>query len=164
MTDAWVVNASPIILYSRIGRLDLIEKLAPKVIVPDTVIEEVRAGSPKDKSATDALAWASRFRHADIPVPARVMRWDLGPGESQVISYCLEGERWALLDDLMGRHCIKAEGLLMIGSLGVILRAREKGLIDAARPWAYQIKDQGMFVDAELMERALSAIGEGAKK
>jgi predicted nucleic acid-binding protein len=32
--EAWVVNASPVILYARIGRLDLIEALAPRVIIP----------------------------------------------------------------------------------------------------------------------------------
>lgn len=160
MTDAWVVNASPIILYSRIGRLDLIERLAPAVIVPHTVLEEVRAGLLKDKNAADAVAWASRFRHADIPVPDRILRWDLGPGESQVISHCVGQSRWALLDDLMGRNCIRAEGLVVIGSLGVILRAKHERLIDAARPWAHRLRDEGMFVDGGLLERALFEVGE----
>jgi hypothetical protein len=44
VTDAWVINASPIILYGRIGRLDMIEYLAPSVIVPTAVIEEIRKG------------------------------------------------------------------------------------------------------------------------
>jgi predicted nucleic acid-binding protein len=37
-------NASPLILFSRIGRLDLVERLAPTILVPNAVIEEVRAG------------------------------------------------------------------------------------------------------------------------
>jgi predicted nucleic acid-binding protein len=162
VTDAWVVNASPIILYSRIERLDLIERLAPAVIVPQTVIEEVKAGLPKDKFASDAVAWASRFLRPNVAVPDRVMRWDLGPGESQVISHCLAGARVALLDDLLGRHCATSEGIQVIGSLGVVLRARQKGLIDEGRSLAYRLRDQGLFVDAELLERALSEPGEGA--
>lgn len=58
MTDAWVINASPIILYTRIGRLDVIERLASKVIVPSTVIEEVQAGVQKDSTAKEAISWA----------------------------------------------------------------------------------------------------------
>jgi len=143
VTDAWVINASPIILYARIGRLDVIERLAPRVIVPVTVIKEVQTGVQKDSTA-----------------PSTVERWDLGTGESQVISFCLQGERWAVLDDRMARRCISAYGLQMIGSLGMILRARKFGLIDAARPWVYKLKDEGMYVDVDLVERSLSAIGE----
>ena len=43
MSEAWVVNASPLILFSRIGRLDLIERLAPTLLVPNAVVEETRA-------------------------------------------------------------------------------------------------------------------------
>ena len=57
MTDAWVINASPIILYARIGRLDVIERLAPRVIVPVTVLKEVQAGVQKDSTAKEAIAW-----------------------------------------------------------------------------------------------------------
>ena len=160
MTDAWVINASPIILYARIGRLDVIERLAPKVIVPVTVIEEVRAGVQKDSIAKEAIAWAVNYKRQDISIPPTVERWDLGPGESQVISLCLQGTRWAVLDDRMARRCISAHGLQMIGSFGMILRAKRLGLIGAARPLVYKLKDKGMYVDADLVERSLSAIGE----
>lgn len=56
MIDAWVLNASPIILYARIGRLDIIERLAPGLIVPATVTEEVKAGVHKDATAKNAAA------------------------------------------------------------------------------------------------------------
>jgi predicted nucleic acid-binding protein len=34
VSEAWVINASHLILFARIGRLDLFERLAPKIIVP----------------------------------------------------------------------------------------------------------------------------------
>ena len=161
MTDVWVINASPIILYARIGRLDVIERLAPRVIVPATVVEEIKAGIRKDRTAKDSAAWALQYQQPDISIPSSVERWDLGQGESQVISFCLQGERWAVLDDRMARSCISAHGLRMIGSLGMIFRARNLGLIDAARPWVYKLKDEGLYVEVSLVEKALSALGEG---
>jgi predicted nucleic acid-binding protein len=161
VTDAWVINASPIILYARIGRLDVIERLAPRVIVPATVVEEIKAGIRKDRTAKDAAAWALRYQQPDISIPSSLERWNLGQGESQVISFCLQGERWAVLDDRMARSCISAHGLRMIGSLGMIFRARNLGLIDAARPWVYKLKDEGLYVEVSLVEKALSALGEG---
>jgi len=161
MTDTGVINASPLILYARINRLDLFEQLAPGVIVAEIVIEEVRSGMHKDSSANKAMAWAAQYRHPDISIPASVEHWDLGAGESQVISYCLQGAGWAVLDDQMARRCISAHGLLMIGSLGVILRAKVRGLVDVARPWIHKLMDQGMYVTEELVEKSMSAVGEG---
>jgi len=62
VSEAWVVNASPIILFSRVSRLDLIERLAPAIIVPNAVIEEVRAGQHRDRTAARALEWAGKHR------------------------------------------------------------------------------------------------------
>ena len=162
-TDAWVINASPIILYSRIGKLNLLEQLAAGVIIPETVIEEVRFGAHKDRTAAQAVAWAMQYRHSDIVIPATVERWDLGKSESQVISYCLQGSRCAVLDDQMARRCINAHALRMIGSLGVMLRTKEHGLIDKARPWVYKLRSEGMYVADELIEQCLSAIGESLR-
>ena len=62
MSEAWVVNASPLILFARIGRLDLIERLAPTILVPNAVLQEVRAGQQRDRTAATALEWAERYR------------------------------------------------------------------------------------------------------
>jgi len=95
VSEAWVVNASPLILFSRITRLDLIERLAPRILIPNAVIEEFRAGQRKDPRVVTALKWAERYRVEDIAVIASVQHWDLGRGESQVIAHCIAGSRWA---------------------------------------------------------------------
>ncbi|NEX18043.1 MAG: hypothetical protein C1943_15875 [Halochromatium sp.] len=111
------MDASPLILFSRVERLDLIERLAPAVEVPDTVIHEVLNGVGWDKSALAGADWAKRFRVPDLSLPVNVERWNLDSGESQVISHCLRGGRWAVLDDQAARRCVQSLGLLMIGSL-----------------------------------------------
>lgn len=161
MTEAWVINASPLILYARIDRLDLIERLAPGIILSEKVIEEVWDGAHIDSTANAALNWAAKYRQPNIPIPASVAHWDLGAGESQVISYCLQGAHWGVLDDQMARRCISTHGLLMIGSLGIILRAKMCGLVEEARPWVSKLRAANMYVTDELVERSLSAIGEG---
>ena len=89
MSEVWVVDASPLILFSRIDQLDLIEGLAPAILVPNAVIEEVRAGQHKDPAAARALEWAARYRVEDIAVKASIEHWDLGLGEAQVIARCV---------------------------------------------------------------------------
>lgn len=130
MNEAWVVNASPLILFSRIGRLDLVERLAPAILVPNAVIEEVRAGQDKDRTVAAALKWAAQYQTADVAVPASIEHWDLGSGESQVIAHSLGTSRWAVLDDRAARRCAVAHGIPVIGSLGVVLRSKKNRHID----------------------------------
>jgi predicted nucleic acid-binding protein len=160
VTEAWVANASPLILLGRIGRLDLMERLAPEIIVPDAVIAEIRAGELKDATAITALRWAESRRVADAIVPATVERWDLGSGESQVIAYGLAGARWVVLDDFAARRCATAHGITVIGTLGIVLRSKQRGSIDRAKPWITKLLNAGMFVDHELLDRILAIAGE----
>lgn len=143
MCDTWVVDASPLILYARIDQLNLLSDLSSRIIVPSIVMTEVQKGLPRDECAKSAIDWATTYRRENIPVPDSVEHWDLGPGETQVISFCLQHDCFAILDDRMARRCVKAHGLKMTGSLGVILMARKQGLISSARPWVYKLINQG---------------------
>jgi predicted nucleic acid-binding protein len=160
VSEAWVVNASPLILFSRIGRLDLIERLAPRILIPNAVIEEIRAGQQKDPTAVAAVQWAAKGRVADITVVASIEHWDLGLGESQVIAHCLGGSRWAVLDDRAARRCAAAHNVPLIGTLGIVLRSKQKRLIEGARPLVSKLVAAGMFLDDEFVDRILASVGE----
>ena len=160
MTEGWIVNASPLILFARIARLDLIESLAVGVVVPASVLEEVRAGRDSDRTVDTALDWALPFCRKDIEVPATVQNWDIGPGESQVLAQCLRTTRWAVLDDRMARRCANAHGIPVIGSLGIVLRAKNRGLIEHAKPWVCKLRDAGMYLDEATIRRVLSTVAE----
>lgn len=96
----------------------------------------------------------------DTAVPVRVEHWDLGPGESQVIAHGLAGSRWVVLDDRAARRCAVSHGLPVIGSLGVVLRSKQRGLLDEAQPWLTKLIEAGMFVDGKLLNLALDSVGE----
>jgi predicted nucleic acid-binding protein len=160
VSEAWVVNASPLILFSRIARLDLIECLAPRILIPNAVIEEFRAGQRKDPRVATALEWAERYRVEDIAVIASVQHWDLGRGESQVIAHCIAGSRWAVLDDRAARRCAAAHNMPVIGTFGIVLRSKQKQFIENARPLVSELVAAGMFLDDEFVDRVLASVGE----
>jgi predicted nucleic acid-binding protein len=54
------MNASPLIMLGKINRLDLAERLATRLLVPQAVIDEV-AGGRQDPLAQAALKWALRL-------------------------------------------------------------------------------------------------------
>ena len=160
MSEVWVVNASPLILLARVDRLDLIDRLAPGVAVPDAVMSEIRAGQDRDASAGRALTWAQSHRLADVPIVPAIEHWDLGAGESQVIAHCLGRHRWAILDDLAARRCAAAHGIAVIGTLGVVLRAKRSRHIEHARPLVAALRAAGMFLDDAFMSSALATVNE----
>jgi predicted nucleic acid-binding protein len=65
-----------------------------------------------------------------------------------------------VLDDLAARRCAKAHNLPAIGSLGVVLRAKARGLLGQARPVVRTLTEAGMFLDDELIDSALKSVGE----
>lgn len=158
--EIWVINASPLILLGKLGRTDLLESLAQQVIVPQAVIREVAAGAVGDAAMQAALAWATPRVQDDILVPLSISGWDLGAGESQVLAHCLAGGHRAVLDDGEARAAAKVHSVLLVGSLGVILRARKAGLIPAARPLVEQLIESGSYLAADLVRQALHKVGE----
>jgi predicted nucleic acid-binding protein len=161
VNETWVVNASPLIALGRVGQLELLGRLCDRVLIPDRVIAEVARGKRKDPSAPATLQWAERFATRDVDVLDFVAGWDLGAGESQVISLChrVEGMR-AVLDDGEARRCAATLAIPMIGTLGVLLQAKKRGFILEARPVAESLLRNGLYFDQSLMDQALAACGE----
>jgi len=96
----------------------------------------------------------------DIAVAASIEHWDLGQGEAQVIAHCVDGSRWAVLDDRAARRCAAAHDVRVIGTLGVVLRAKKRGQVKNARPLVKKLVAAGMFVGDEFVEGVLASIGE----
>ena len=162
-SEPWVINASPLILLARIGQLTWLEQLTKILWVPERVIREIAEGSSFDPSATTALVWAARFRLSDIAIPERMQGWDIDPGESQVIAHGLRLNCYTVMDDAAARRCAKALGLSVIGTMGVVLRAKEMGLMTEAKPWLIKMCEAGMYADATLIQSALDVVGESDK-
>ncbi len=158
--DICVIDSSPLILLGKIRQLELLERLVAKIIVPETVLEEIRIGADKDSAARTTMAWVKPCLVADIAIPSSIVAWDVGPGESQVIAHCLLGHYRAVLDDGKARACASSHSVPLIGTLGMILRAKRKGLIPSARSIVERLLAAGSFMDLELVEKALADIGE----
>jgi predicted nucleic acid-binding protein len=157
----WVVNASPLILLGKTGHLGLLGALADQVAVPRAVADEV--GAKPDGGATlQAISYAPSFviveNEAATP---EIFSWDLGAGETQVLAHALahKVER-VVIDDLEARRCAKAMGLGIIGTLGIVGRARAMGLIDQAEPVVRRLREFGLYASDELVRRLLKEVGE----
>ena len=93
--------------------------------------------------------------------PPQVLNWDLGPGESSVLAWCAAHPgALAIVDDLAARRCAARLGIPVRGTLGLILIAKQRGEIAAARPILEQMRKSGMYLSNRVLNQALERVGE----
>lgn len=161
MAEVCVVNASPLIFLSRGGHLPLLRSVAAQVWVPHAVAEELRVRGADDVTARQLTSYPWLAIRETAEILPTIMPWGLGPGESEVLAEALRlpGCR-AVIDDLAARKCAAALGIPVIGTLGIVLRARNQGIIPAARPVVEDLLRGGMFLSRALLDRALALVDE----
>ena len=156
-----IVNASPLILLSKLDHLDLLQVEADEVIVPDRVIDEIRAYGATDLTV-QAIQKATWLRIVPTPpFPATVTSWKLGDGESSVLTVALgESGAQVVLDDRPARRRAAQAGLTVLGTVGLVVLARQTGAIPAARPVIEELRRVGMYLTDEFVKRMYDLVGE----
>jgi predicted nucleic acid-binding protein len=156
-----VVNASPLIFLARGGMLDFLRLAGDEVVVPQAVADEVQRREMADVTAQALRQTAWLVTVATPPVPPLIQAWDLGAGESAVLSwaYAAPGTE-AIVDDLAARRCAAALGIPVRGTLGLVLTAKQRGLIPLARPVLEQLRQAGMYLSDGVLNQALALVGE----
>lgn len=92
----------------------------------------------------------------------RVLAWGLGLGEAEVLSLGIEQQdATVIIDDAAARRCAIALGVPLIGTLGVIVRAKRLGRIESAAAVFRSLRDTGFRIDERTVRRVLDQIGEG---
>ncbi len=161
MGERPAVDASPLIFLAHSNFLDLLRLIAERVVVPRPVAEEILLRGPADPTsrAITSTAW---MEVVEPPAtPAEVLSWDLGPGESSVLAWCLHHPgSAAILDDLAARNCAETLGVPMRGTLGLVLLAKQRGFLREARPVLESMRRGGLYLADRVLNQALRTVGE----
>jgi predicted nucleic acid-binding protein len=155
------INTSPLIFLTKGNCLSLLQAVSEKVIVPEAVATEVQAYGNSDVTA-QALAKTEWLIIKETPsIPSLIQSWDLGPGESAVLSWGYSyGGSEVIIDDLMGRRCAEALKIPVRGTLGIVLLAKQQGVISKARPILEMLKQSGMYLSENVLSEALKLVDE----
>jgi predicted nucleic acid-binding protein len=162
---AWVFNASPLILLGKIDRLDLLDDLPPSFIIPASVSNEILAGPDDDP----AKIWIQTIGSPgsivpDVSTPPAIHAWDLGSGETAVLSLVSSrDDAVCVLDDLAARNCAEAFQLPVLGTLGILLKAKVAGLIPLLQPEIANLLAVGSLLSPAVIQRALNLADETNK-
>ena len=161
MSRHWVVDASPIILLAKTGHLDLLPASADELLIPKAVAEEIRQGPSDDPARAWLDTEGEKAVESTGPVPETVAAWDLGRGESRVLSVGVRRPGWtAVVDDGAARRCGKGLDVPVLGTLGVLVVAKREGVFESVRPATRALRQAGLHVSDAVVEQVLRMAGE----
>ena len=160
MARKWVVNASPLIVLGRLSQLPLLTELAQILVVPAAVAQEIIQGPGEDPARVWLSTAGREFVEESRPIEPVVAAWDLGAGESAVISRALRSPDFeAILDDLAARKCAAALSVPIRGTLGVLLLAKKEGLITKLAPLLSDLQRAGFHIKPDVLD-TIRRLGE----
>lgn len=148
---AVITDASCLIILDKLSQLHLLHELFPAILTtPEIAVEYgnplpewIEVVSVKNKSMLNKFA-------AIVDI-----------GEASAIALAHEIEtRYVITDDLEARKFAIRLGLSVIGSLGVLVRAKESGHILLVKPFVDQMKNTNFRVSEELYQVTLRKAGE----
>lgn len=146
-----ISDASCIILFEKIGQLQLLNQLFGEIVITPEISNEfgrdlpdwVLIDSPRNKTYQT------------------ILEASLDKGEASAIALAIEqADSLLILDDLKGRKYATELGLKITGAFGLIIEAKNSGLIDKVKPILESIKNTNFRLSAELEEKVLKMAGE----
>ncbi len=154
-----VVNTSPLILLSRVGKIELLRQLGLTICVPKGVVAEIEVDP--DDSACRTLQECLWIQQVKVSVPDGIKAWDLGCGESEVIAHALSTPGFGpLLDDAEGKACALAFGLKPIGTGGLLILAKRAGLLDSVSKVLNDMRTEGLWISNTVFHTIAEMAGE----
>lgn len=153
-----VADSGPLIALARLDLLALLNRMFDEVQVPEVVFAEcVARPELVDAKRIQSAADAGVFHLCEgLPVHAP----GLDAGESHAIGRALEIGAALLADDLAARRYAAQRRLVVIGTLGVLVRAKRQSLVQTLRPLIEQLLASGHRLSATAIDEALHAAGE----
>jgi predicted nucleic acid-binding protein len=161
VSDAWVINASPVILLAKAGLIEHVSTIANPLVVPQPVVLEIN--TPRKEDA--AVRWLNSRGMQFIRPPAMELPAlsdsGIGAGERSVISWAAANREFtAVLDDYEARVAAQRLGVKVLGTVGVVLRLKQSNLIPEAKSALMTIRNVGGYISDALLREALQRVGE----
>ena len=129
-----VSDSTCLIALERIGRLELLQKVFEEVWVPPAVLKEVG----------QVPGWIAVISPTNWEFVQELKKL-LGEGEAEAIALAKERGAEIILDDKRARRVAKEQGLKVVGTLGVLIRARSKGIVRSVSKILSELESKGFF-------------------
>ena len=151
MPKTIICDTSCFIVLTNIGNLDILQKVYGQIVTTPEVASEYSESLPD---------WIIIEQAVNIQMQ-QLLELQLDKGESSAIALALETlECTIILDDLKARKIAERLGLDITGTIGIIIKAKLKGIIPSIKPLIDKIKTTDFRVSEDIEKQAMIAAGE----
>ncbi len=158
MAETIVTNTSPLLTFAKMQAFEIIGALPFEFVCPAEVETEILIGENQGYDV-QIPNWLKVLNLGSSLSPLAIASLDTG--EAAVIQLALEQNiETVCIDELKGRRAASAVGLKIVGSLGLLGKAKTLGLISEIKPFIEKAKNNRIFYDEKLIETFLKSFGE----
>jgi predicted nucleic acid-binding protein len=157
-----VVNTTPLIALSHVGRLDILKEMYGEILIPNAVYRELSAKAESVcKIAVDSsLDWIL-VKEIKNQMAKSMYKSQLHEGEVEVMILAKEiNADVVIIDDANAKKHAKYLELPVTGTLGVLVKAKQKGYVDELKPLLLRMVENGIYISQGLIEVCLKQAGE----
>ncbi|KAA3655714.1 MAG: DUF3368 domain-containing protein [Chloroflexi bacterium] len=155
-----VADASPLISLAILENLALLPKLFEQILIPRAVFDEATTEG-KPHSETIRIFAKDRVVSVNNELAVQLLLNDIHLGEAEAIVLAFEkGVPNILIDDAKGRRFVKLNGLHPIGTIGVLLQAKNTGLVKEVKPLLDKLIANKIRISDQLYVQALQLAHE----
>lgn len=158
-----VADSSPLIALASSGHIGVLLAIIQEVFIPETVyLECVTHNDKPGANHIMSAVTAGKIKKVDDPDINAFNAIDgLDVGEACAISLAMTMKSAVLIDDFIGREVAKAHQVNVIGGCGILLIAKQRGLIAEVKPVIDTWKDViGYRLSETLIADVLRKAGE----
>lgn len=157
-----VSDTTPISELTKVEYLDLLPQLFGKVVIPQGVFNELQIGQHPAAFIVQNLAWLEVVTVDNQQLVEELQKsFNLHNGESEAIALAEEiGASQLLIDEKAARKVAKARKLPIIGTMGILLLAKRRGLLDSVKDVLNEMQAKGTRISVSLYEQVLTLAGE----
>lgn len=159
-----ISNTGPIIGLAKIGQLCLLKAITPEVLIPPMVhrelLSKIGRESEEIENALNEFLRVTKPKPLDSSIEMLIAHLD--EGEKQAVNLALNHSSGCLLllDDRAGRKVSRRLGVPTTGVVGIVLLAKEKGLIQNVGTLLTLLRNQGYWLSNEIVQTAKQLAGE----
>jgi uncharacterized protein len=161
----FVCNTGPLIALAKLDRLVLLQHLGGTgVFIPPRVYKELwsKIGPEAPLIETALRTFIHLEQPGKIGPHVEIATASLDDGEREVIGLgtSLQDAVVLVMDDQAGRRVAKELGLPVVGSAGLLLLAKQKGLIAEVYPLLETLRLQGYWLSDAVLDEVRRLAGE----
>jgi predicted nucleic acid-binding protein len=151
MPKAIISDTSCLIVFAKINELDLLRRLFTEIVTNDEVADEFGQVLP-DWIIVQSVK--NKYYQEELKLK-------VDSGEASAIALAVENhDSLLIVDDFKARKLAASLGIDIIGSIGILVKAKNEGVIVSVKPFFERIRNTDFRISDDLESAALKEAGE----